>query len=144
MTGVNVWWVNLAPQNIPVQLYWHLAIKLYRIVLVENEHLKCPPKRRLICKVVGNSNKQCCCADLNEHIHYMPVLFKTPIFQLIQVSENWASTPTLRWGGMMGTGRTQRSGGRAGKRKYCFSWKLCWESREHRLEKVDQKKRFSC
>ena len=27
-----MWWVYLAPQNIPVQLYWHLAIKLYCIV----------------------------------------------------------------------------------------------------------------
>ena len=27
------------------------------------------PKRCLICKVVGISTKQCCCADLNEHIH---------------------------------------------------------------------------
>ena len=29
MFGVNVRWVYLAPQNIPVQLCWHLAIKLY-------------------------------------------------------------------------------------------------------------------
>ena len=60
-------------------------VVLYCIALVENEHLKCP-KRCLICKVVGISTKQCCCADLNEH--YMPVLFKTPIFYLIQVSQN--------------------------------------------------------
>ena len=30
MTDMNVWWVHLAPQNILVQLYWHLAIKLYQ------------------------------------------------------------------------------------------------------------------
>ena len=50
MIGVNVWWVYLAPQNIPVQLYWHLAIKLY-IALQDYRKVKAESKETVALEV---------------------------------------------------------------------------------------------